>query len=155
MAGKRDDQLFFVQNEAPAATEELKKTPKSVKRKRPLRSLSHLYRDPVISGVDGTTQQKTAERAELGTEKAKKLSSLLNGGVFDSSEEEEDYDVSSRFTLKRKREKLELARATRRRLKKSALKPVAQDIWADDAVNGISVYTSVDCITVLFFFILF
>lgn len=150
MAEKKDEQLFFVQNETPAATEDVRTTPKSVKRKRPLRSLSHLYRDPVISRIDITTKkQQTSLGSSCGAEqsssedekakKLKKLSSLLNGGVIDSSEEEEEYDVSSRSAVKRRRERLLLAAAVHKRLKKSALKPVAKDVWANDN-EGMYIY---------------
>lgn len=129
---KKDDQLFFVQSEATSADDE-KKLSRAERRKRPLRSLSHLYRDPVISGNKPPT---TAERFSLGTDerekeaKARRL--LLGGTASDSSDDEEEFDVGSRFSVRRRQETKELARAVHRRLKKSTLKPVMRDVWADE-----------------------
>lgn len=132
MSEKKDDQLFFVQSEATSADDE-KKLSRTERRKRPLRSLSHLYRDPVISGNKPPT---TAGRLILGADerekevKARRL--LLAGTASDSSDDEEEFDVGSRFSVRRRQETKELAKAVHRRLKKSTLKPVMRDVWADE-----------------------
>ena len=129
---KKDEQLFFVQSEATSAEGE-KRLSRAERRKRPLRSLSHLYRDPVISGNEPTNLAGNARLGEGGGEKEAKASRLLLGGTAsDSSEDEGEFDVSSRFSVRRRRETRELARAIHRRLKKSALKPVVRDVWAEE-----------------------
>ena len=139
VAEKKDEQLFFVQSEA-ADTEESVRISRSQRRKRPLRSHANLHRDPIISGFSslaanaagqtGNVTQGVGEKPSEKGKKGRKLWSQLNG-VTDSSEDEQEYDVSSRFALKRRREEKELARAVCKRLNKSRLKPVARDLWAD------------------------
>ena len=123
---KKDEQLFFVQSEATSA-EDRKKPSRAELRKRPLRSLSHLYGDPVINGTNEPTNP-VGSVANVREAKARRL--LLGGTASDSSEDEAEFDVGSRFSVRRQRETRELVRAVHRRLKKSALKPVMQDIWA-------------------------
>ncbi|CAI8041464.1 Ribosome biogenesis protein NOP53 [Geodia barretti] len=123
---KKDEQLFFVQSEATSA-EDRKKPSRAELRKRPLRSLSHLYGDPVINGTNEPTNP-VGSVANVREAKARRL--LLGGTASDSSEDEAEFDAGSRFSVRRQRETRELVRAVHRRLKKSALKPVMQDIWA-------------------------
>lgn len=133
MSEKKDEQLFFVQNEAEG--DEIR-TPKSLKRKRPLRSHANLHRDPIVGHKQTTSVGSEESVQEKRT--AEKLHSLL-GAVSDSSDDEQDYDVSSRFAMKRRRQELELAKAVCERLKKSRIKPVTKDLWADsgDGMNRV------------------
>ena len=130
---KKDEQLFFVQNKSEG--DEIR-TPKSLRRKRPLRSHANLHRDPIVSHqqtTSGGSEKSVQERRTV-----EKLSSLL-GGLSDSSDDEQDYDVSSRFAVKRQRQELELAKAVCERLKKSRIKPVTKDLWAEsgDGMNRV------------------
>lgn len=139
VAEKKDEQLFFVQSEA-ADTEGSVRISRSQRRKRPLRSHANLRRDPLISGftslaasTGGQTGNVTwgvGEELSEKERKGRKLWFRLNG-VTDSSEDEQEYDVSSRFAVKRQREEKELAKAVCKRLNKTRLKPVARDLWAD------------------------
>ena len=135
MIEKKDEQLFFVQSEA-ADIEGSVRTPRSQRRKRPLRSHAHLRRDPVINGFPSLAANSAGQIEAVGKEasegkrRARDLWSRLNG-VTDSSEDEQEYEVSSRFAVKRRTEERELAKAVCKRLDKSRLKPVARDLWAD------------------------
>lgn len=129
---KKDEQLFFVQTKAE--DDEIR-TPKSLRRKRLLRSHASLQRDPIITAF--SHQQTTSGGSEESAQEkrmAEKLRSLL--GVSDSSDDEQDYDVSSRFAVKRRQQKLDLTMAVCKRLKKSRIKPVTKDLWADSGGDG-------------------
>ena len=115
-----------MQNEA---SDDVQKTSKSLRRKRLLRSQAHLFPDPVISGFPQSSN--TIRVSSESTARYIKAKKLL-GEVSDSSEDEREYDVSSRFSVKRRREEAELASAVCKRLNKSKLKPVARDPWADN-----------------------
>ena len=138
---KKDEQLFFVQSEATSA-EDKKKLSRAERRKRPLRSLSHLYGDPVVSGTNEPTNPVGSVANEREA-KARRL--LLGGAASDSSEDEAEFDVGSRFSVRRRRETRELVRAVHRRLKKSALKPVMQDIWADEGNSELYTLNRLGC----------
>lgn len=60
-----------------------------------------------------------------------KRSTHVNATV-DSSEDEREYDVSSRYALKKRREKNELAKMAWRRCEKNSVQPIARDLWADN-----------------------
>ena len=132
MSEKKNEQLFYVQSEATAA-DERRRLSRSDRRKRPLRSLSHLHRDPVISGPDEASGVPGGGVVSERESRARRV--WLGGAPSDSSEDEEEYEVSSRFSVRKQRESRELVRAVHKRLKKSKLKPVVRDIWASDS-NG-------------------
>ena len=139
VAEKKDEQLFFVQSEA-VDTEGSVRISRAQRRKRPLRSHANLRRDPLISdshsltasaaGRTGNVTQGVSEELSEKERKGRKLWSQLNR-VTDSSEDEQEYDVSSRFAVKRRKEERELAKAICKRLDKSRLKGVTRDLWAD------------------------
>ena len=135
MSEKKDEQLFFVQSKAE--DDEIR-TPKSLRRKRPLRSHANLHRDPIVSHKQTTSIG--SEESVQDKRTAEKLHSLL-GGVSDSSDDEQDYDISSRFAGKRRRQELKLAKAVCERLKKSRIKPVTKDLWADSGDGMSRVYS--------------
>ena len=131
MAEKKDEELFFVEHEA---ADEAQRTLKSQRRKKPLRSHSNLLPDPVVSSSRQTDAHSRSESGG-GEGGVKRLLARL-GEVSDSSEDEREYDVGSRFSVRRRQEERQLARAVCERVNKSRLQqPVARDLWADD-VNG-------------------
>lgn len=125
VAEKKDEQLFFVQNEGEDSEQ---RTPKSVRCNRPLRSHSNLLSDPVISRTNHHSQSGDKDGA------VKKLLARL-GEVSDSSEDEREYSLSSRYSDERRQYERELARTSQERLSKSQLQPASRDLWADD-ING-------------------
>lgn len=135
MSEKKDEQLYFVQNEVEG---DETRTPKSLRRKRPLRSHANLRRDPIVSGQQGQTTSEGSEKTEQEKNRAETLQSLLCG-VSDSSEDEQEYDVSSRFIAKRRQQELELAKTVCERLKKSRIKPVTRDLWAESGEGMVHV----------------
>ena len=145
---KKNEQLFFVQKDTEG--EESERTSRSLRRKKPLRSEANLRRDPVASGYPSlsrhTTQQLVAGGApqntsvDIGNEKEKRAAARLRsllGGVSDSSEDEQEYDVGSRFAVKQRKEEKELVKVMSARLEKSRVKPATRDLWADSEGDAV------------------
>ena len=135
---KADKDLFCVEK---AATKEDSLPLKLRRRNKPLRSEAHINVNLRTRANCQLSKKQSKQDASSGRREEKlapQLKALL--GVVDSSEEEQDYDVSARYSARRRSEETEVARISTRRLKKTTFKPPLKDIWAHSE-QGTVLYT--------------